>query len=216
MPPSSTRTRSASTSTGARPTSSFRRSHSTARSPRRSWRSASTSGHRAPGDPKPVKPLEQVPPACGEQPTEGCVQRVFDGLPEVELVRPHLVDVAPSAAHEQRLALRDIDEPAHYVDATTGTVLVRFINDARTRRPGSASTCRSPGTSAHDGHRPRRRPREAVRRIARRGRYRPDRRSRRASSASSARMVPARRRRCASSRRCSPCPPGPPRPPACQ
>src|SRR6185503_9428253 len=38
-----------------------------------------------PGDPKLVKPLDQIPVACGDKPVEGCVARVFDGLPEVEV-----------------------------------------------------------------------------------------------------------------------------------
>jgi hypothetical protein len=82
-----------------------------------------------PGDPTLVKPLEQIPIACGDKPVEGCVARVFDGLPEVELFDltsstwRHL----PHMNGGQRYA---VDEPAHYVDATTGTVLVRFINDA--------------------------------------------------------------------------------------
>jgi hypothetical protein len=80
-------------------------------------------------DPKPVKPLDQVPVACGDKPVVGCVQRVFDGLPEVELY-----DLTTSSwrrlPHMASGARYAVDEPGHYVDGTTGTVLVRFINDS--------------------------------------------------------------------------------------
>jgi hypothetical protein len=81
-----------------------------------------------PLEPKVVKPLDEVPVPCGDQPVEGCRQPVFDGLPEVELYDlttaswrrlPHLVGGSRYA----------VDEPGHYVDTATGTVLVRFIND---------------------------------------------------------------------------------------
>jgi hypothetical protein len=76
-----------------------------------------------------VKPLDQTPVACGDKPVEGCVARVFDGLPEVELF-----DLTSSTwrrlPHMSSGLRYAIDQPAHYVDPTTGTVLVRFINDA--------------------------------------------------------------------------------------
>ena len=76
-----------------------------------------------------MKPLDQIPVACGDKPVEGCVARVFDGLPEVEVF-----DLTSSTwrhlPHMSSGLRYAVDEPAHYVDPTTGTVLVRFINDA--------------------------------------------------------------------------------------
>jgi hypothetical protein len=80
-------------------------------------------------EPRPVKPLDQVPVACADKQVDGCVQRQFDGLPEVELF-----DLTASSwrrlPHMNSGARYAVDEPAHYVDTTTGTVLVRFINDS--------------------------------------------------------------------------------------
>jgi hypothetical protein len=79
-------------------------------------------------DPTVVKPLPSIPPACPQPPTADCGPASFDGVPEVELfdmdtqtwVRlPHL-------AGGNRVAVAD---PAHYVDPTSGTLLVRYIND---------------------------------------------------------------------------------------
>jgi hypothetical protein len=79
-------------------------------------------------DPQEVKPLDKVPPVCGNPPTEGCVQPVFDGLPEIELY--DLTTSAwrrlPHLAGGTRYAVAD---PGHYVDPGTGTVLVRMINN---------------------------------------------------------------------------------------
>jgi hypothetical protein len=80
-------------------------------------------------DPKPITPLPSVPATCGDHPSTGdCVQPVLDGLPEVELYDltsatwrrlPHLENGTRYA----------VDEPAHYVDEATGSVLIRFVND---------------------------------------------------------------------------------------
>jgi hypothetical protein len=80
-------------------------------------------------EPTSVAPLATVPPSCGNPPAAGCVQPILDGLPEVELYDlgaaawrrlPHL-------AAGTRYA---IEEPQRYIDRSTGTVLVRFVNDA--------------------------------------------------------------------------------------
>jgi hypothetical protein len=56
------------------------------------------------------------------------VQPILDGLPEVELY--DLDDAAwrrlPHLTGGSRYA---IDEPKRYIDRSTGTVLVRFVND---------------------------------------------------------------------------------------
>lgn len=79
-------------------------------------------------EPKPVSPLASAPPTCGNPPAPGCVLPILDGLPEVEL---YDLDAAawrrlPHLAGGTRYA---VDEPKRYVDRSTGTVLVRFVND---------------------------------------------------------------------------------------
>jgi hypothetical protein len=80
-------------------------------------------------DPQMIEPLEVVPPTCGDPPAEGCVQPVFDGMPEMELYDltasnwrrfPHL-------ASGTRYAIAD---PGRYVNPATGSVLVRLINSS--------------------------------------------------------------------------------------
>ncbi len=79
-------------------------------------------------EPVPLKPLASLPPACEPSATEPCAPGALDNLPEVELF-----DVAASAwkplPHFQSGTQYAIDSPARYVDPTSGTVLVRFIND---------------------------------------------------------------------------------------
>ncbi len=85
-------------------------------------------GDTAVGEPTPILPLDAIPVACSAEVVEGCVQPVRDGIPETELfdlttstwVRlPHLT---PGPRYS-------IAEPARYVDPTSGTVLIRFVND---------------------------------------------------------------------------------------
>jgi hypothetical protein len=75
-----------------------------------------------------IVPLDEIPAACTAQAVEGCVQPVLDGIPETELfdlttskwVRlPHL---SPGPRYK-------VAEPTRYVDPTSGTVLIRFVND---------------------------------------------------------------------------------------
>jgi hypothetical protein len=79
-------------------------------------------------EPEPITPLPSIPLSCGKQPTEGCIQPVFDGLPEVELY-----DLTTSTwrrlPHLQNSTRYAVEEPAHYVDPATGSVLIRFVND---------------------------------------------------------------------------------------
>jgi hypothetical protein len=79
-------------------------------------------------EPKPIQPLDAIPPTCGNPPAEGCVQPVFDGLPEVELydLRTGTWRRLPHMAGGSRYSVAG---PADFVDSATGTVLVRFIND---------------------------------------------------------------------------------------
>jgi hypothetical protein len=82
------------------------------------------------GGGKPIEPLPAIPEVCtnveNTEP-EGCVPRIQDGLPEVELfdrsgdglwVRlPHL---APSESYV-------VAHPDKFVDPVSGSVLVRFV-----------------------------------------------------------------------------------------
>jgi hypothetical protein len=84
--------------------------------------------------PKPIEPLDEIPPACDPQ-LEDCPGEVapngnmnFDGMPELEVF-----DVAasewrrlPHLTQGQRYSLAS---PASYVEPTTGTLLVRFVNE---------------------------------------------------------------------------------------
>ena len=76
----------------------------------------------------PVEPLPSIPPRCPNPPTADCGPAVVDGLPEVEVFDvtgqdwkrlPHLLP-------GPRYSLRD---PVRYVDPSSGTVLVRYVND---------------------------------------------------------------------------------------
>jgi hypothetical protein len=78
--------------------------------------------------PTPVEPLASIPPTCPNPPTADCGPAPVDGLPEIELfdatnqawVRlPHL-------SQGSRYAVAD---PTRYVDPTSGSVLVRYVND---------------------------------------------------------------------------------------
>jgi hypothetical protein len=79
-------------------------------------------------EPVPVKPLASIPPTCEPSGTDDCVPEVTDGLAEVELF-----DIDTGAwtrlPHFQAGAQYAIDSPARYVDPTSGTVLVRFVNE---------------------------------------------------------------------------------------
>lgn len=79
-------------------------------------------------EPKPITPLGTIPVACGNPPVEGCVQPVFDGLPEVELydLTAGTWRRLPHLAGGSRYAVAG---PADFVDSATGTVLIRFVND---------------------------------------------------------------------------------------
>jgi hypothetical protein len=80
-----------------------------------------------PGDPQRIEPLESAPPACDDQGAEDCVRPVFDGLPEIELY-----DLTTSTwrrfPHMTGGSRYAIANPEHYVDPSTGGVLVRLIN----------------------------------------------------------------------------------------
>jgi hypothetical protein len=75
---------------------------------------------------QPVSPLASLPPPCTV--AQPCPGTVFDGTPEVELFDldaqtwrrlPHLTGGTQFK----------VTDPAQYVDPTSGTVLIRFVND---------------------------------------------------------------------------------------
>jgi hypothetical protein len=76
-----------------------------------------------------VEPLDTVPPTCGNPPAEGCVQPVFDGMPDIEFydLTASTWRRLPHLTGGSRYAVAD---PSRYVDPTTGGVLVRMINSA--------------------------------------------------------------------------------------
>ena len=64
---------------------------------------SASSGH--PVEPRPVKPLDQVPPACGDQPVEAVSSAYSTACPRSScMTSPRRV--APAAAHDHRLPLR--------------------------------------------------------------------------------------------------------------
>jgi hypothetical protein len=80
------------------------------------------------GDPTVVQPLPSIPPACPQPPTADCGPLSFDGVPEIELfdIDSQVWRRLPHLAGGNRVAVAD---PQHYVDPTSGTVLVRYVND---------------------------------------------------------------------------------------
>ena len=78
--------------------------------------------------PIPVEPLPSIPPRCPNPPTADCAPLIADGLPEVELFDVMAQDWKrlPHLSPGSRYAMT---EPANYVDPTTGTVLIRYVND---------------------------------------------------------------------------------------
>ncbi len=82
--------------------------------------------HRGPG--KTIEPLPAIPAPCADPTNPACAVAGFDGMPEVELFDLVAGDWVrlPHLAGGTRYA---IAEPARYVDPTSGSVLIRFVND---------------------------------------------------------------------------------------
>jgi hypothetical protein len=78
--------------------------------------------------PTPIEPLPSIPPRCPNPPTADCGPVVADGLPEVEIydVLDEQWKRLPHLMAGQRYAVAD---PTGFIEPTTGTVLVRFVND---------------------------------------------------------------------------------------
>jgi hypothetical protein len=75
-----------------------------------------------------VEPLPSIPPTCPNPPTADCAALIGDGLPEVEVfdVKGQAWKRLPHLSGGPRYA---VAAPANYVDPTTGTVLIRYVND---------------------------------------------------------------------------------------
>ncbi len=78
--------------------------------------------------PTPVEPLPSIPPRCPNPPTPDCAPAIIDGLPEVEVfdVTSQEWKRLPHLSPGPRYGLTD---PALYVDPSSGTVLIRYVND---------------------------------------------------------------------------------------
>lgn len=94
--------------------------------------SMGTGGNGLPGGGETIEPLDEVPEACTDVTNtlpKGCEPRRMDFLPEVEVF-----DLAagewkrlPRLLESRGYTLAD---PERYVDADTGQLLVRFVNDS--------------------------------------------------------------------------------------
>ena len=80
------------------------------------------------GKPTLIEPLASIPPACPNPPTAACPPAPIDGLPEVELF-----DVGSQAwvrlPHMTQGVRYAVSDPTRYVDSTSGSVLVRYVNE---------------------------------------------------------------------------------------
>jgi hypothetical protein len=82
--------------------------------------------------PKPVEPLESIPPSCDPALQNDCPEpepAEFNGLPEIEVFDRtgegewrRLPRLDPGFRYE-------LENPGNYVEPATGTVLIRFVND---------------------------------------------------------------------------------------
>jgi hypothetical protein len=74
-----------------------------------------------------LKPDAKVPPECPQP--QGPQQ--FDGMPEVEVFDRTGHGAWHRLAHPSQGQTYDLADAARYVDPTTGTLLVRYVNDAQ-------------------------------------------------------------------------------------
>jgi len=94
--------------------------------------SLGTGGNGLPGGGETIEPLDSVPEPCADVTNtlpRGCAPRRDDFLPEVELFDLERGEWArlPRMLESRGYTLAD---PERYVDAGTGQLLVRFVNDA--------------------------------------------------------------------------------------
>jgi hypothetical protein len=94
--------------------------------------SLGTGGNGVPATGEEVEPLDVIPEMCTDITNtlpKGCVPRRVDFLPEVEVFDLEAGDWArlPQLKDSRGYTLAD---PTRYVDAATGQILFRFVNDA--------------------------------------------------------------------------------------
>jgi hypothetical protein len=100
--------------------------------PNRLVLSAGFGGDPGVGGPVPteIEPLDEIPPPC-DPATEQCEPDVdkFDGMPEVELFDISGEGEWKRLPHLDQGQRYSIASPARFVEPTTGTVLIRFVNE---------------------------------------------------------------------------------------
>jgi hypothetical protein len=78
-------------------------------------------------DPQPIEPTTEIPEPCDPNDPQACPNG-FDGLPEIELF-----DLTSSSwarfPHLASGTRYEVADPARYVDPSTGTVLVKIVNE---------------------------------------------------------------------------------------
>jgi hypothetical protein len=78
--------------------------------------------------PEPITPLASIPPACVPSDTDPCKSAEFDNLADIELfdIQQGAWKRLPRFESGTQYA---VASPARYVDPSSGTVLIRFVND---------------------------------------------------------------------------------------
>ncbi len=79
--------------------------------------------------PIPVEPLAAIPPPCPDPPTDECRNANFDGIPEVEVYDID-ADEWRRLPHLDPGSVYGLADPDRYIDPTSGTVLIRYVNDS--------------------------------------------------------------------------------------
>ena len=82
-----------------------------------------------PSTPVPVEPLASIPPPCEPSPTDDCDPGRSSTASPRSRCSTSRRGLEAAAAPPERDALRGRLDPARYVDPTSGTVLVRFVNE---------------------------------------------------------------------------------------
>jgi hypothetical protein len=79
--------------------------------------------------PQPIAPIGSIPPTCPNPPTPDCGPAAQDGLAaEVELF-DNTTQAWKRLPHLASGTRYSVEEPARYVDPTSGSVVVRFVSD---------------------------------------------------------------------------------------
>jgi hypothetical protein len=82
--------------------------------------------------PKPVEPLDEIPPDCDPALEDDCPEpdpNNFDGMPELEVFDLTGDGEWKRLPHLDAGQRYDLADPDRYVEPATGTILLRFVND---------------------------------------------------------------------------------------